>query len=290
MAEVSLEVRRLLDAHHWEGSTGRLGLLAFDVDLRAEDARMTDLLDDLYAPLRRPGEAEHVLSVRAAGNHTRPSWEVHLDGVRVLRTRAASIAFRHLLWEANQQAIERTSDRVLVHAAAVARGDSALVLAGPMGAGKSTLAAALVAAGLGYLTDEVVALDPDTGLVHPYPKYLSVGPALAHLAPPVPAATRTIVGDQHLVPVAAIRADPLAGPSRPRVVVLPRYERGADVVLEPLAPADALSAVAEHTFHLDRDGPRVLATVAAMVEGSSCWSLVSGDVAGARDALLEVLA
>ena len=98
------------------------------------------------------------------------------------------------------------------------------------------------------------------------------------------------MGDQHLVPIAALRPDAVAGPSRPRVVILPRYERGGGVSLEPLAPAAALSAVAEHTFHLDRDGPRVLATVAAMVDGSSCWSLVSGDVAGARDALLGLLA
>jgi hypothetical protein len=250
---------------------------------------MADLLHELYEPLRAPGEAEHVLSVRAAGDGDRPWWEVHLDGVRVLRTRAASIAFRQLLWEANQQAIDRTTDRVLVHAAAAARGGDAVVIVGPMGAGKSTLVAALVGAGLGYLTDEVVALDPASGLVQPYPKYLSVGPALAHLTPPRPAAVRMVVGDQHLVPVAALRPDALAGPSRPRTVVLPRYEQGAGVTLTPIAPPDALSAVAEHAFHLDRDGPRVLRTVATMVEGATCWSLVSGDVDAARDALLEVV-
>jgi hypothetical protein len=164
-----------------------------------------------------------------------------------------------------------------------------MVLPGPMGAGKSTLAWSLVQAGCSYLTDEVVALDPATGVIRPYPKYLSLGAAFADLAPPVPAGMRTVVGDQQLVPARAIRADAVSGPARPSVVVLPRYEPGARTALEPLAAADAFPAVAQHVFHLDRDGDRVLATVAAMVEGASCYRLVSGDVDAARDALLGVL-
>jgi hypothetical protein len=288
MGDVGLEARRLLDAYPWEGSTARLTLLGFDVVMRADDARMTALLDDLYAPMATTGEAEHVLSLHAAGTEARPRWEVHLDGVRLLRTRAASIAFRHLLWEANQQAIARTGDLVLLHASAVAAGERALVLPGPMGAGKSTLAAALVQAGWSYLTDEVVALNPGTGMIRPYPKYLSLGAPFAGLAP-VPAGMRTVVGDEQLVPPAAIRAGAVGGPARPSVVVLPRYERGAPTVLEPLTAADAFPAVAQHVFHLDRDGERVLTTVAAMVDGAPCFRLVSGELDAARDALLGLL-
>jgi hypothetical protein len=289
---VAAEVRRLLDAYPWAGSTARLRLLGFDVVMRADDERVTTLLDELYAAARAPadaaGDAAHVLSARA-GDTDPPTWEVHLDGLRVLRTRSATIAFRHLLWEANQQAIACSTDHVLVHAAAVAHHDAAVVLPGPMGAGKSTLAAALVQAGLGYLTDEVVALEPATGLVRPYPKYLAVGPALASLAPEPAADRRALLGDQHLVPVDALRPGAVAGPTRPRVVVLPRYERGAPTALVPVSPAEAFPAVAAHVFHLAADGDRALATVAAMVEASSCYSLVSGDVDAARDAVLGVL-
>jgi hypothetical protein len=289
---VAAEVRRLLDAYPWEGSTARLRLLGFDVVMRADDARMTALLDELYAATRAPadaaGAAEHVLSVRA-GETDPPTWDVHLDGLRLLRTRAASIAFRHLLWEANQQAIACSNDLVLVHAAAVAHGDAAVVLPGAMGAGKSTLAAALVQAGLGYLTDEVVALEPTTRRVRPYPKYLSVGPALAALAPEPAGELRGLLGDQHLVPVDALRPGAVAAPTPPRVVVLPRYERDAPTSLVPLSAAEAFPAVAAHVFHLAADGDRALATVAAMVEGSACYSLVSGEVAAARDAVLGVL-
>ena len=78
----------------------------------------------------------------------------------------------------------------------------------------------------------------------------------------------------------AIRPDAVAGPSRPRVVVLPRYERGAGVALEPLGPPTRSRRVAEHAFHLDRDGPRRARDGRGHGGASSCWSLVSGDVRG----------
>ena len=305
MAERGAAVRRLLDAYSWAGTTSRLALLGFDVELRATDAGMAQLLGDLYAPLRVAGTAEHVLSISAAtqdprradgpvGIGGRPTagrtrWEVHLDGTRLIRTEAASIAFRHLLFEANRQAIDGTPDLVLVHASAAVLDGRAIVMPGPMGAGKSTLVAALVRAGLGYLTDEIVALDPATGVVVPYPKYLSLGPALAHLVPDLPADLRTVVGDQRLVSPEAIRPGAVAPPAPPRVVVFPRYERGAATAVTRLRPAAALSTLAQHAFHLDHDGPRVLTTLATMVERSSCFEMVSGDVDEARDTLLALV-
>jgi hypothetical protein len=287
MADVGLAVRRLLDAYPWAGSTPPLQLLGFDVVMRADDARVVDLLTDLYAPLSTGGGAGHVLSLRSTAAGGRQSFELHLDGVRLLRAPAASIAFRHLLFEANQQAIEQTTDLVLVHASAVARDGKAVVVPGPMGAGKSTLAAVLVQAGLAYLTDELVALDPGAGMIRAYPKYLSVGPALASLAS-VPPAMRSYVGDDHLVAPRALGA--VAAAAEPAVVILPRYERGAATVLEAIPAAEAFPSVARHAFHLERDGERVLATVAAMVARSSCYTLVSGDPLEARDAVLAVLA
>ncbi len=285
MADPGGEIRRLLDGVPWAGTTSRLALLRFDVELRSTHAGIARLLNELYASLRIPGTAEHVLSISSSGTR----WEVHLDGVRLLRTEAASIALSHLLFEANRQAIDATHDLVLVHASAVVHDGRAVVLPGPMGAGKSTLAAALVQAGLGYLTDELVALDPASGVVIPYPKYLSLGRALAHLAPEVPDEMRAVVGDQHLVAPDAIRPGAVAPPSAPRIVVAPRYERGASTVLEPLRPAAALSVLAQHAFHLGEDGPRVLSTLATLVEHSSCFTLVSSDVDEARDALLTLV-
>jgi hypothetical protein len=64
-------------------------------------------------------------------------------------------------------------DHVFVHAGVVGVGERAIVLPGRSFAGKTTLVAALVQAGAEYWSDEYAVLDAD-GLVHPYPKPLSV--------------------------------------------------------------------------------------------------------------------
>jgi hypothetical protein len=64
-------------------------------------------------------------------------------------------------------------DYVFVHAGVVGMGERAIVLPGRSFAGKTTLVAALVQAGAEYWSDEYAVLDAD-GLVHPYPKPLSV--------------------------------------------------------------------------------------------------------------------
>ncbi|MGZ4753983.1 MAG: hypothetical protein ACXWA9_03710 [Acidimicrobiia bacterium] len=298
MDEPRAEVRRLLDGYpntaegERAGATPRLCLLGFDVEMHTPDAELTRYITQLYAPMRRADQAEHVLTLSRSGpaGAAGPEWAVHLDAIRVVATPAASIAFQYLLWEANRQAIESSTDFVLVHASAAVFDGMAMVLPGPMGAGKSTLAAALVREGLGYLTDEVVALDPATGLIRPYPKYLSLGGALADLVPQPPASIRAFLGDQHLVAPEAIRPGSIAAAAPPRLVVAPRYEPGAGTTLDRLTPAAALSILAQHAFHIERDAQRTLDVLGTVVDHSQCFQLVSGDVAGATATLLELVA
>ena len=288
MPDAEAAVRRLLDDHPAAGETPPLRLLDFDVVLRVPDAALGAYLTDLYAPLQATGNAAHVLTLAAAGS----GWSVHLDETRLLLTPARSVALRTLLWEANRQAIERTREPVLVHASAVARGGRAIVLPGPMGAGKSTVAAALVRAGLGYVTDEVVAIDAGTGRIRPYPKYLSLGAQLAELVPGPPPGVREYLGDQVLVAPDALRAgawDPTAGPPAPALVVVPRYEPGASAALEPLDRATTLATLAQHAFHLSADCQRTLDVLDALVERAPGYSLVSGDIEGATEVLMALL-
>jgi hypothetical protein len=292
MTEAHRAARRLLDDIPAVGCTPRLQLLGFDVELRTPDAELGAFLTDLFGSVcsPEPGPPEHVLMLSSTASESGPrSWSVHLDAVRVISTPAPSVALHYLLWEANRQAIECTHDLVLVHASAVVLGSTAIVFPGPMGAGKSTLAASLVRAGLGYLTDEVVAIDPRTGVIRPYPKYLSVGGALSDLVPQSTPRLRPFLGDQSLVAPEAIRPGAVAAAAAPRVIVAPRYERGATTSLEPMRRAHALATLAEHAFHIERDGRPTLDTLARTVERSSCFTLVSGDVTDATDALLDLL-
>jgi hypothetical protein len=280
------EVRRLLDDPAVGAGTPALGLLDFDAVLRVPDRALAEHLTRLYASLvlpDPPATTPHQLTLTAVA----AGYEVHLDATRLLATPAKSIAFQALVWHANRQAIDHSTGSVLVHASAAARAGTALVMPGPMGAGKSTLVAALVRAGLDYLTDEVVAIDPGSGLVRPYPKYLSLDGDPSGAAP---ADVRDFLGDSTLLAPDALRPGAAARePARPRFVVTPRYEPGATATLAPLRPAAALAALAQHSFHLETDPARTLDVLAAVVEESACFELVSGDVPGATRLLLGLV-
>lgn len=63
---------------------------------------------------------------------------------------------------------------LFMHAAAVGKGDHAVVLAGSSGSGKSTLTAALIGSGLEYFSDDVVPFDCRAMRIVPVPFALSV--------------------------------------------------------------------------------------------------------------------
>jgi hypothetical protein len=151
--------------------------------------------------------------------------------------------------------ILRLRGQVCLHASAVAVGDSAVAFLGPMGAGKSTTAAALAQRGYGVVSDDVVVLAPEaTGfLVHPaYPQL--------RLWPP---SVKMLYGDANALPPLTANWDKrglnLAGEvgaflerSLPLAGIYLLGERGRDggerPRIESLPPQEALMALVAHTY------------------------------------------
>lgn len=90
------------------------------------------------------------------------------EAIRAAMQRLSQQVTRHLI-------AAQTGRLLMLHAAALcdpATGAS-LVFVAPGGTGKTTLARRL-GRHHGYLTDETVGIDPETGHIHPYPKPLSI--------------------------------------------------------------------------------------------------------------------
>jgi len=168
-------------------------------------------------------------------------------------------------------------DREPVHGAAVARGGSALVLAGPSGSGKSTLAYAAWRAGLDVLADDAVyvQLEPRPqvwalpGPVHLEPAALRWFPELAG-RPLVRRPDGRAKLAVELGPASAARAAEPAG----LCVLAPG---GPGPALEPLDPAEAVAALlAELAPGFDAFRPTIAARIRALAEPGA-WRLRTGD-------------
>ncbi|WP_242116850.1 HprK-related kinase A [Sphingomonas lacusdianchii] len=134
---------------------------------------------------------------------------------------------------------------LLLHASVVERDGRGLLLSGVSGAGKSTLAALLMTRGWRLMGDEFALVDPATGLVHAFPRLISlknqsvaVLQCAAGQARFGPLLAGTPKGDiRHLVPDATA----IAAMDRPAVPAL--------LLFPTFGPAEAVRAVgAAETF------------------------------------------
>ena len=134
------------------------------------------LYSGFCAPRAMPGPVihmkiqEHKGSWLKGGQH----YTIHGDNVPISTAHRIEEVLPYLEWGINWRVIVSRSEYLQVHAATMAYNGRAIIITGPPGAGKSTLAAALLARGWQYLGDEFAMINPTTLRVHPFPKAICV--------------------------------------------------------------------------------------------------------------------
>jgi hypothetical protein len=223
-----------------------------------------------FVPLAAPARAPEgtPAQVRLALFRAGGAYVLTCDGDVVDRITAAPAArwilVRHLVAMSRNR-----SWLALLHAGGVAIGAGCLLLCGDSGAGKSSLLAGLVHAGLPFVADDILPLEQRSGLVWPvrlaisikhgsWPVIGSLFPELAR-APVVRFAGRSM---RFLWPDARIVASNAAG--HPAAAVLfPQYAADAPATLTRLDPAQSLALLGE--------GGSVLPSTDAGLEEFLAW-------------------
>lgn len=212
---------------------------------------------------------------------------VGADGFRLMVDREALVGDSNawhvmamLQWHLNQSVVASSAGgRVLLHAAAAVKYEITVVLAAPMENGKTTTVTGLVRAGFGYLTDETVAIDPESFAVTAYPKALTIDqgswPLFPDLrVPPIgPADASWYVTAERVRPGAQLAE---AGP--PGVLVFPAYRNGARTELTPMTDSEATLELARSTFRFEDAAERNLRTLARMCRAADAYRLDIGDL------------
>jgi hypothetical protein len=265
-------------------TTGRFCAFDHDFGFRSEDPRLVAHFDRSLRSFAAAGSPARWYSV-VSTTETDERYRMYLDGEGLFVARDADAVVRYLLWHVNHEVIKRASSHLLIHAAGATISGKAVVFPGQMNAGKTTLVAGLVMEGPKFLTDELVALNLNTGLVDPYPRPMNIGSGswevLARLRPDGRDEGDPLPRDLWHVDPTSIRPDAVAEPAPIRWIIAPRFEDGTQTRLEPLSRAGAVELLHHHAFNKHRFGDMGVRKLITAVSQARCCSLINGDLRAA---------
>ncbi len=210
--------------------------------------------------------------------------DVRRDDELVQRGLTPGSAVDWLVWDVNRLAAELSGEHLLFHAGGLEASGCGILVPAATGSGKSTLTAGLARAGLGYLSDELVALQldavgPGPGRLLPYPKPITVKQGsfsvLADLKPEM------LEGEgegEWQVPVGGGTGRRVGGPCEPGFVIVPRYDPSAETALAPLSETDAFFTLALHAVNLLAHGQTGSEALGRLAADCACYALAYSDL------------
>ena len=177
---------------------------------------------------------EYVLTTSGAGT------QVRVGGEQVGSASEAGRIFGILEHAVANAALESLHEVGSVHAGAVARGESVLLLPGDGGSGKTTLTLALSLAGLSPLADDVTLIDTDAGLLRAFPRpFMVKGDTARWVSDQLPGAGTwpEVGGETYAVPRERVATPAEVG--QLKWVVYPNYQPESGARVEELGQAEA---------------------------------------------------
>lgn len=244
--------------------------------IRSTDPSVGRYLSEALGAMGSDGPSDRWYSV-VGPPETTDGYEVFLDEIGLASVPDARGAVRHTLWHVNSEAVRTCTDRLVVHASAAVADGQVILMPGTINAGKSTLVAGLAAAGFDYLTDEFAVIDPDTLLVHAYPRPLNLGADVWDVVPQLrPRSTEPELARSfrtwHVNP-ASIDSTRISEPMTVGFVIAPRYVAGGGTSITSIPRDEALKLLVDQSMNLHRFGRRGFRALADIVLEATCMRL-----------------
>jgi len=195
-----------------------------------------------------------------------------------------------LEWHLVTDALAKQTAFFHLHGAALATPDgrSSLLVVGESGSGKTTLMLALMQRGFLPYSDDVALIEPESLLLHPFPRAF-------HLRE----GTRSLLGERSDAPLGDFERLPpgfllppryASTPAPVRFVVFPMLRLGHPPQFVPLAPAESATMLLSQTLTLTGTPALALRTAARLTEIARCGRLFMGDLAATADLVVALAA
>ncbi len=207
--------------------------LTFPDDLKAR-------VDLIYGPVESSKPPSHFIVI---GDDGEGLYSVQVDRRPVVRGASAELALDVALDQVVRSLITDVDDAVALHAAAVAWDNRAILIAGPTGAGKTTMAGWFAARGFSFLSDEIVIATGGRNTVT-FPRPLltkSQQDRLVSLLADSIHATAVATGAGMAITIPDARSQS----QQAGLIVFPRFVEAAQLRIEPLTAARTLMRLME---------------------------------------------
>lgn len=187
-----------------------------------------------------------MISVIAGGSERRGSYRYHMayaDHIVVERSRDADHVFEAYDSHLRMALAQFSRKKLFIHAGVVSWHGRAIIFPGNSLFGKTHLAAALIAAGAEYLSDEYAVIDEDLR-VHPFAKPLSIRAMPTSRQRETPAESLGARVGKSVLPIG--------------LIVMTRYREGARWRPRQLSPAVGALHLMKHTIAARMDPARTV--------------------------------
>lgn len=271
--------------HHLKGDGLRLSIGCFNVRVRSSMQRIVKPIEFFYADYELFLEDDFVdfsVEINSPGflrQWVRPQVNFAFDGYFPFKPLPKAQTFAMFEWGLNWVIANHAHQFLVVHAAVVERDGKAIIFPGTPGSGKSTLCAALVLRGWRLLSDEMALISIADGMVYPVPKPISLKNASIAVIRDFSndVAIGDIVENTAKGSVAHMRVPAVCvvesmQPAIPACIVFPKYQSGAELLLQPLTQGQALVRVAENSFNYNVTGTAGFNILASTIDKCHCYT------------------
>jgi hypothetical protein len=245
------------------------------LELTYQDPMLEPRIREILPPGWTPARSDPRSTPFALRETGPDSYQVTIGGAPAVEHASLEVALTLLDSQMRLSIAANATDWLFVHAGVVAVEGHALLIPGATFTGKTTLVQALVQAGATYYSDEYAVLD-DAGLVHPYPRSLSIrsddgGPRRERRAGPV---GRVAAFEEHATTAA---------------VVITRYRAGVAWRPKRLTSGQGLVVLLANTVPAQARPEESLRTLGRAITGATTLEGDRGEAGSVAVALLAEL-
>lgn len=268
-------------------STGRFRLAVgpYVYSIRSPIGSVQDGLQALYGDfgvVSEPGFSDYHIGLHAPNvvQRLRKRIDFYFEETRPFNRIKLEHAYAFLEWGMNWCVSVVANENLKLHSAVVSKNGVAIIMPGLPGAGKSTLCAALALCGWRVLSDEHALIPPGTACAVPLPRPVSLKNESIDIIKSFDA--RAVFGpesiDTHKGRVAHMKADLTSDshngePLPVRLLIFPKYKKGARSVLKHRSRVESFIAAANHSFNYSLLHTAGFDAMSTLLDAVECYSL-----------------